>query len=199
MTTSLPRRRVPGSTTGRPIMALLDLLGRRMALRILWGFVGSRHARFVDFIQSPRAALAYLGNLLRRRAPRHLGHSPAGGAMIVLLILGLAGISVTGLALYAVEENAGPLAGWIGADAQARQTGAPGATAVASVEARDEDGHGRGRHDAADEDFWEDLHKAFVNFTLLLVALHIAGVAWASAVHRENLVRSMFTGRKRAE
>ena len=36
MTTPLPSRRVRGSATGRPIMALLDLLGRRMALRILW-------------------------------------------------------------------------------------------------------------------------------------------------------------------
>jgi DNA-binding HxlR family transcriptional regulator len=36
MATPKPSRRVRGSTTGRPIMALLDLLGRRMALRILW-------------------------------------------------------------------------------------------------------------------------------------------------------------------
>ena len=36
MATPLPSRRVRGSTTGRPIMALLDLLGRRMAGRILW-------------------------------------------------------------------------------------------------------------------------------------------------------------------
>ena len=36
MTTPEPRRRVRGSATGRPIMALLDLLGRRMSLRILW-------------------------------------------------------------------------------------------------------------------------------------------------------------------
>jgi DNA-binding HxlR family transcriptional regulator len=36
MTTPLPHRHVRGSATGRPIMALLDLLGRRMAGRILW-------------------------------------------------------------------------------------------------------------------------------------------------------------------
>jgi DNA-binding HxlR family transcriptional regulator len=36
MTTPLPHRRVRGSATGRPIMALLDLLGRRMTGRILW-------------------------------------------------------------------------------------------------------------------------------------------------------------------
>jgi DNA-binding HxlR family transcriptional regulator len=36
MVTPLPSQRVRGSTTGLPIMALLDLLGRRMALRIVW-------------------------------------------------------------------------------------------------------------------------------------------------------------------
>ena len=42
MTTPLPNRRVRGSATGRPIMALLDLLGRRMALRILWELRAAR-------------------------------------------------------------------------------------------------------------------------------------------------------------
>ena len=46
MPTPLPGRPVRGSTTGRPIMALFDLLGRRWALRIIWelrtGPVGAR-------------------------------------------------------------------------------------------------------------------------------------------------------------
>jgi DNA-binding HxlR family transcriptional regulator len=42
MTTPKPHRRVRGSATGRPIMALLDLLGRRLALRILWELRESR-------------------------------------------------------------------------------------------------------------------------------------------------------------
>jgi DNA-binding HxlR family transcriptional regulator len=40
MATPLPSRRVRGSATGRPVMALIDLLGRRMALRILWELRG---------------------------------------------------------------------------------------------------------------------------------------------------------------
>lgn len=54
--------------------------------RILWGVVGSRHARFTSFVSSPATVLAYLRDLRYGRAERHLGHNPAGGAMIVLLL-----------------------------------------------------------------------------------------------------------------
>lgn len=62
------------------------------AYRLLWGLVGSRTARFADFVRGPRQAFAYLGSLLSR-APRHYaGHNPAGGwAIVLLLALGLAG------------------------------------------------------------------------------------------------------------
>jgi len=67
-----------------------------LALRILWGFVGPRHARFSDFVRSPRAVLAYLRDVTLLRAPRYLGHNPAGGAMVVALIVMLIGTSTTG-------------------------------------------------------------------------------------------------------
>lgn len=54
--------------------------------RIAWGVVGSRHARFADFVRGPRAVAAYLGQLRRGEAPRYLGHNPAGGAMVALLL-----------------------------------------------------------------------------------------------------------------
>jgi cytochrome b len=67
-----------------------------VALRILWGFVGPRHARFADFVRSPGAVLAYLSAVAAGRAPRHLGHNPAGGAMVLALIAMIAAIAVTG-------------------------------------------------------------------------------------------------------
>src|SRR5262245_31113773 len=67
-----------------------------VVVRIIWGFVGSRHARFGDFVRSPRTTAAYLMELIRRREPHHVGHNPLGGWMIVMLLAVLAGICVSG-------------------------------------------------------------------------------------------------------
>ncbi len=64
--------------------------------RILWGFIGSRHARFADFVHGPRAVLAYLRQMRAGAAPRHLGHNPAGGAMVVALMAMLGLTILTG-------------------------------------------------------------------------------------------------------
>lgn len=70
-----------------------------VALRIVWGFVGSRYARFSNFVRGPAAVLAFLKQSIRLEAPRHLGHNPAGGAMILALLAMLIGLSVTGILL----------------------------------------------------------------------------------------------------
>mgnify|MGYP000966308199 CR=1 FL=1 len=67
-----------------------------VVLRILWGFVGSQHARFSDFVTGPFNALRYLVDMLRGTSPRYLGHSPAGGAMTIALILALLVTTGTG-------------------------------------------------------------------------------------------------------
>lgn len=67
-----------------------------VAFRIIWGFIGSRHARFSDFVKGPSTVLQYLKQSTRLEAPRYVGHNPAGGAMIVLLIIMLVGLSITG-------------------------------------------------------------------------------------------------------
>jgi len=125
-----------------------------IAFRLVWGLVGSRYARFSQFVRSPRAVAAYLKDLLTGREARYLGHNPAGGAMILLLILSLSALCLTGW-MQTLDAFWG-------------------------------------------EEWVEEVHEALANLLLVLVGLHLAGVALASLKHHENLVRAMVTGRKRA-
>jgi cytochrome b len=86
-------------------------VGVLIVARVVWGFVGPRHARFSDFVYSPATTLRYVRDLMLFRAKRYLGHSPGGGAMVVLLLLLLAATVATGLVVYGGEQQAGPLAG----------------------------------------------------------------------------------------
>ncbi|OYX79776.1 MAG: cytochrome B [Bradyrhizobium sp. 35-63-5] len=74
-------------------------IGGLIALRIIWGFVGPKHARFVNFVRSPQVVLAYMRDVALLRAPRYIGHNPAGGVMIIALLVMLAATAATGFSL----------------------------------------------------------------------------------------------------
>ena len=82
-----------------------------VAFRLAWGFVGTRHARFANFVRGPRAVLQYLRALPGGAAPP--GHNPLGAVMAVALLAALAVQALTGL--FANDEifNAGPLYGYV--------------------------------------------------------------------------------------
>ena len=160
-------------------------VGTIVTIRILWGFIGSGHAKFSDFLYSPARSFAYLIQLVRQRARRYLGHSPAGGAMVLMLLASLVATTWSGLMVYAYEEKAGPLAPMIVAQA--------GSPEVSTLSDEDSDSAFEQK-----EDFWEELHEFSANLTLLLVILHVAGVLLASRAHRENLIGAMITGLKRS-
>ncbi len=65
-------------------------------IRLIWGFIGPRPARFSSFVQPPSAILAYLRDVARFRARRYLGHNPAGGAMILLLMATVVTAGISG-------------------------------------------------------------------------------------------------------
>jgi cytochrome b len=126
-------------------------LGGLIAFRLVWGLVGTRYARFGNFVRGPQAVLRYLKSLLRGAPEHSIGHNPAGAVAIVLLLgLGL-GIAASGWAIY--NDVGGE---WLG-----------------------------------------DVHEFIANTMLAVVGVHLLGVASASWLHRENLVRSMVTGTKR--
>lgn len=139
-----------------------------LLVRLLWGFVGTRHARFSDFVVRPAAVAAYLRSVITLNPRRYLGHNPAGGLMIVLMIASLLLTTFSGMAVYAADAQAGPLAPWLGAV-----------------------GHSW-------EEVLEGAHELLANFSLFLVVVHVAGVIVESLLQGENLLRAMVTGRKRA-
>ena len=144
-------------------------IGALVLLRVVWGVIGSRRARFSDFLYPPRAVIGYLRDMFIADPKRYQGHNPAGGAMVVAMLVVLALTVITGLAAYGASEMDGPLVGLF--------YDAPDSIGVVT----------------------EEIHEWFVDSMLLLIALHLAGVLLASWQHRENLVRAMFTGNKRAE
>ncbi len=138
-----------------------------VCFRLLWGLIGSEYARFSNFMRPPSDIFRYLNDLARGQSKRYHGHNPAGAAMIVALLIFLAGTVSSGIVLYGMVEGAGPLAALV---TEGSEWG----------------------------ELWEEAHEIFANLTLLLVGLHVAGMLFSSYVHRENLVKAMMTGRKRA-
>ena len=143
-------------------------------LRIVWGLVGPNYARFASFVRGPRVTFRYFAELIRFSSKRYLGHSPAGAAMIITLLVMIAVTAGTGMASLAATRGEGPLAGLI--------------TKVERTNTEEDQ-----------ELFIEEVHETAANVTMVLVLLHIVGVALASFAHRENLVAAMITGRKRPE
>lgn len=140
----------PGKSTHQVIgYVILGLI----AARLVWGLIGPRHARFADFVRAPRQILDHLRQIVRSRDGRYLGHNPAGGAMIVALLLATAAVGATGW-LSRTDWFFGVK--WMG-----------------------------------------EAHEVLANAMLALVILHVLGVVHACWRHRENLVLSMVTGRKR--
>jgi len=137
-----------------------------LCIRFVWGFIGTRYARFSDFSYSTTNIIQFLKDTLRFSAKRYLGHNPAGGAMVFLLMFSLLITTVSGVILLGAEEQAGPVAHWF--------------TQSESMWA----------------DILEEVHEFFANFTLFLVFVHVAGVLVESLIHKENLVSSMITGFK---
>ena len=86
--------------TGDELDRAHELLGYAiialLVMRIVWGFVGSEHARFRDFVQAPTTVLAYARDTIAGKARRYLGHNPLGGVMVLLLITGLLTTAGTG-------------------------------------------------------------------------------------------------------
>ena len=154
---------------------IIGLLGFRLG----WGIIGPRYIRFNNFIYSIKTTLVYLQSILLGRPIYYLGHNPLGGWMVILLLVSLSLSSWTGLELYA-KEGKGPLA-------------AVENSVILTAHADDE----RHAHENEKGEEWlEELHEALASFSLLLVFVHIAGAFVSGWIHKENLIKAMWTGYK---
>lgn len=85
------------SEAGRPLHEPIGyVIAAAVALRLIWGLIGSRYARFTQFLRGPRTTLQYGTQVLQGRARRYVGHNPLGAWMIMTLLLALAVTAGTG-------------------------------------------------------------------------------------------------------
>lgn len=125
-------------------------MGGLVAFRILWGLLGTRYARFGNFVRGPKAVVRYARAMLAGEPEHHVGHNPAGAVGIVLLLL----LSIATVA-----------SGWL-------------------------------NYIELGGNLTEELHEMAGNFMLAVVFVHVVAVLFTSWMDRENLVRSMVTGKK---
>jgi cytochrome b len=118
--------------------------------RVIWGVVGTRYARFGQFIKGPTETIHHIKALLTGNQHAGPGHNPAGAlAMISLMILILL-IGLTGY--WSVKDFLG--------------------------------------------DFMSEAHEVIADLTMVVVVIHIAAAIIMSFMQKENLIRSMVTGKK---
>ncbi len=125
-----------------------------LTVRLIWGFVGTKHARFRDFFPTPARIREQIRGIVAHNEKRYVGHNPLASVMMLLLIALLAATALTG---------------W-----------------MTTLDA-----------------FWgerwlEQLHGTIANGIMILIFIHAGAAIVESWRHRENLVWSMVTGRKKA-
>lgn len=158
-----------------------------IALRVIWGFIGTKYARFSEFIKPPSEVINYSRSLIsfsRGTTKHYLGHNPLGGLMVVALLIALSLTCFSGVMTYTAEGQS-PFT----------FVGRP-----LLEESHQEHGQGSTNYEeeseSESEEFWEEIHEFFVNVTLILIIIHIAGVLITSWLHNEKLIKAMITGKK---
>lgn len=143
-----------------------------LALRLLWGLVGTENARFSSFPISISGASRHVGGLIRGEHSAHQSHNPLGALMVYALWGMLLMVSVTGVML-----ESEPFPEYVNEFSEQYE----------SEEEKDE---------ASSEELIEELHEASANILLLLATLHVGGVILESRLSGRNLVRAMISGRR---
>lgn len=174
-------------------------LAALLTLRLLWGFIGAREARFTAFPPSPRAALAHIPELVRGKRVRHASHNPLGALNVYAIWACLAviigsGIAMTGFPPFDARNQTERSRseerrehGEIAEDEGRRGTPSGMASRVEGEEREGEKGEG--------SEAVEEIHETMVYLLYLLIALHLGGVLFETRRNGHALVARMMPGR----
>ncbi len=131
-----------------------------VVVRLLWGLVGTRYARFTNFFPTPTRLKHHLSALnVRQVDEQHLGHNPLAALMMLSLWAVIIGLGLTG---YLMETDIFSHIQLLG-----------------------------------NKDVLEEIHELLANSLYLLVPLHIVAAIAMSYWQRQNLIKSMITGKKK--
>jgi len=157
-------------------------VGALLALRLLWGSVGSASARFASFLPDPSAAIAHIRDIKAGRMRVYPSHNPLGALMVYALWAMLIIVVATGIAMASAHSVISP-------NAQAAEA----AYALPTPAAAEEENESRGEHE--EESMLGETHELAANLLLALAVLHVAGVALEVRRGDRGLVRAMISGR----
>ena len=163
-------------------------LAALLALRLLWGLVGPREARFGSFPPSLARAGHHIGEIRRGVVTHHASHNPLGALMVYAIWATLLLVIGTGIGI----AGAPPADPWAERGEHGEQAG-PGEAGEhgEDAEAREEGGEGE------EEGPLGELHEIAVNLLYVLIALHLMGVVFETRRSGPQIARAMLPGGKR--
>lgn len=163
-------------------------LAALLALRLLWGLVGPREARFAAFPPSLARASHHLGEIRRGEVTHHASHNPLGALMVYAIWATLLVVIGTGVAM----SGPPPADPWTERDEHGEQATAEAEEHGEEAEEREEGGEGE-----EEEGPLGELHELAVNLLYVLIALHLMGVVFETRRSGPQIARAMLPGGKR--
>jgi len=157
-----------------------------LALRLVWGLIGTQEARFSAFPPNPPAAMGYARELVAGRNREHESHNPLGALMVyalwaTLLVVTATGITMAGSPLKTLEPSQ-----------EVAATHSQGGEAAEAGEHHRDGENGEGG-------IVKDVHEVSANLLLILAAFHVVGVAFETRRFGTGFVRGMVTGKRTGE
>ncbi|MBA3941518.1 MAG: cytochrome b [Sphingopyxis sp.] len=156
-----------------------------LVLRLLWGLIGPPEARFSAFPPSPRRALGHLRDIRVGKKEVHRSHNPLGALMVYAIWSMLGVIIASGIAMAGPPSTA-----FLD---RAERSGDVSRQLVVEQGGHDDDDEAEGA--SGEDSVWEEVHETAVNLLYVLIALHIAGVAFETRRSGREILLAMLPGR----